>query len=58
MRLALANRDIIGQAKGILMERHRITADEAFALLSERSQRANRKLKDVARQLAETGTLE
>ena len=57
MRQALANRDVIGQAKGILMERHRITADEAFVMLSERSQQVNRKLKDVARRLAETGTL-
>jgi GAF domain-containing protein len=57
MRRALANRDVIGQAKGILMERHRVTADEAFQLLSEQSQRANLKLADVARKLAETGTL-
>ena len=58
LRQALANRDVIGQAKGILMERHRITADEAFAVLAERSQLVNRKLKDVARRLAETGTLD
>ena len=30
MRAAVVNRDL-GQAKGILMERHRITADAAFA---------------------------
>jgi GAF domain-containing protein len=58
MRQALGNRDVIGQAKGILMERHRITPDQAFALLSEQSQQANRKLVDVARRLAETGTLD
>jgi GAF domain-containing protein len=58
MRQALVNRDVIGQAKGILMERHRITPDQAFALLSERSQRVNRKLVDVARRLAEAGTLD
>ena len=40
------------------MERHRITADEAFGLLSKHSQRVNRKLADVARALTETGTLE
>ena len=57
MRQALSSRDVIGQAKGILMERHRITADEAFAMLSEHSQRANRKLADVARVLTETGAL-
>jgi GAF domain-containing protein len=58
LRQALSNRDVIGQAKGILMERHRITADEAFVLLSERSQQVNRKLVDVARRLAETGTVD
>jgi GAF domain-containing protein len=58
MRRALSSRDIIGQAKGILMERHRITADEAFRLLSKHSQRVNRKLADVARALTETGTLD
>jgi GAF domain-containing protein len=57
LRHALYSRDIIGQAKGILMERHRITADQAFTMLSEHSQRVNRKLADVARALAETGTL-
>ncbi len=58
MRQALSSRDVIGQAKGILMERHRITADEAFGLLSKHSQQANRKLADVARALAESGTLD
>jgi GAF domain-containing protein len=58
MRQALSSRDVIGQAKGILMERHRITADEAFRLLSRHSQQANQKLADVARALAETGTLD
>jgi AmiR/NasT family two-component response regulator len=58
LRQALSSRDIIGQAKGILMERHRVTADEAFRLLSMSSQRVNRKLADVARILTETGTLD
>jgi GAF domain-containing protein len=58
LRRALSSRDVIGQAKGILMERHRITADEAFEMLSEHSQRINRKLADVARTLADTGTLD
>ena len=55
--LALKNRDIIGQAKGVLMERHRITADAAFATLSAASQRANRKLASVAEELTSTGVL-
>jgi GAF domain-containing protein len=57
LRQALANRDIIGQAKGILMDRHRITAEAAFAILTERSQQTNRKLIVVARELTETGHL-
>jgi AmiR/NasT family two-component response regulator len=39
------------------MERHHITADAAFSMLSEHSQRTNRKLTTVSRQLAETGQL-
>jgi GAF domain-containing protein len=57
MRAALVNRDLIGQAKGILMERHRLTADTAFALLAEASQRQNVKLTEVAAGLVETGEL-
>jgi AmiR/NasT family two-component response regulator len=41
------NREI-GAAVGILMATHRISADEAFALLSKSSQRLNRKLRDIA----------
>ncbi|OZC38752.1 ANTAR domain-containing protein [Rhodococcoides fascians] len=47
---ALARRAPIEQAKGILMAVHRITADEAFALLVARSQRDNRKVHDIARE--------
>jgi len=55
--LGLAHRDVIGQAKGILMERHRLSADQAFALLSSVSQDLNRKLHEVAADLAATGEL-
>jgi GAF domain-containing protein len=54
---ALANRDVIGQAKGILMERQRITADVAFAHLAQVSQAENIKLTAVCRHLVETGEL-
>jgi hypothetical protein len=57
MRAAVVNRDLIGQAKGILMERHRITADAAFALLAKASQHKNVKLTEVAACLVETGEL-
>jgi GAF domain-containing protein len=54
---ALATRDVIGQAKGILMERHRVSADEAFARLVAASQATNVKLRDVALDVAATGDL-
>lgn len=45
---ALASRDIIGQAKGILMERLNLDATRAFAVLLRASQDTNTKLVDVA----------
>jgi GAF domain-containing protein len=57
LRTALASRDVIGQAKGILMERQKITADQAFDILRRASQDLNIKLRDVAERLAETGEL-
>ena len=54
---ALANRDLIGQAKGILMHRHGLRADEAFAMLRVHSQRTNSKLLAVAERVVETGAL-
>jgi GAF domain-containing protein len=52
---ALVNRDLIGQAKGILMERFKITSEQAFAVLAKVSQDTNRKLSAVAKDLARTG---
>jgi AmiR/NasT family two-component response regulator len=57
MHDALGNRDVIGQAKGILMERHGVTADAAFGVLSRVSRAENLKLAEIARGLAETGKL-
>jgi ANTAR domain/GAF domain len=54
---AISMRDLIGQAKGILMERHKITADEAFVLLARASQRMNTKLTAIAQILTTTGEL-
>ncbi|MFP5072734.1 GAF and ANTAR domain-containing protein [Pseudonocardia nantongensis] len=48
---ALRSRDMIGQAKGILMERFGISADDAFAMLVQSSQNTNVKLVDVAQWL-------
>ena len=52
---AVESRDVIGQAKGILMERKKIPATEAFDALRLESQRSNIKLVEIARQLADTG---
>lgn len=52
---ALRTRELIGQAQGILMERERITADQAFDVLRRASQYLNVKLREVAAQLVETG---
>jgi len=48
---ALETRDLIGQAKGILMERERVTGDQAFEMLRSSSQHMNLKLRDVAAML-------
>ncbi len=55
MEEALQSRDVIGQAKGILMAREGITADAAFDTLRRASQRLNVKLRDVADQVTHTG---
>jgi GAF domain-containing protein len=57
MHDALGNRDVIGQAKGIIMERYGVTADAAFGVLSRVSQDENMKLAEIARRLTETGKL-
>jgi hypothetical protein len=54
---AISSRDVIGQAKGILMERHKITAAEAFDILRMASSRMNRKLRDIADDLATSGEI-
>jgi GAF domain-containing protein len=54
---ALESRDLIGQAKGIIMARERVTADEAFDLLRRASQHRNVKLRDIAGEVAMTGML-
>ncbi len=55
LRQALASRGTIGQAQGILMERERITAGQAFDILRTASQHLNIKLRDVAERLVDTG---
>ncbi|WP_244324367.1 GAF and ANTAR domain-containing protein [Mycobacterium timonense] len=50
-RSALASRDIIGQAKGIVMERYKVNAVAAFGLLLRLSQNTNTPLYEIARRL-------
>lgn len=52
---ALLARDVIGQAKGILMERLKTTPEDAFDILKRASQRLNVKLRHVALEITETG---
>jgi GAF domain-containing protein len=57
LRTVMLSRALIEQAKGILMERHKITEDEAFTMLTRSSQQTNTKLRDVAAELVRTGAL-
>lgn len=52
---ALRTRELIGQAQGILMERERISGEQAFDVLRRASQHMNIKLREVAETLVETG---
>lgn len=52
LRDALSSRDVIGQAKGILMERHGLSEERAFAMLRNSSNQLNVKLRVVAAALA------
>ena len=52
---AVDSRTVIGQAQGMLMALHRLSADEAFDLLRRASQQRNVKLRDVARSVVEAG---
>jgi GAF domain-containing protein len=55
LQLALESRAVIDQAKGILMERYKLTADRAFQLLARVSMDSNRKVRDIADDLVRTG---
>ena len=57
LHVALSSRDVIGQAKGILMERRRITADAAFIELVGLSQGSNMKLRELCDLLTSTGEI-
>ncbi|RBY88716.1 GAF and ANTAR domain-containing protein [Blastococcus sp. TF02A-26] len=48
MRIAMDSRAVIEQAKGVLMAQQHVDAEQAFEILRAASQRANRKLREVA----------
>jgi GAF domain-containing protein len=52
---AVQSRQVIGQAVGILMERRRITAKQAFDVLVRTSQASHVKLRELAHRVSETG---
>lgn len=58
LRAANDTRTLIGQAQGILMSERKITADVAFDLLRETSQRRNVKIRDLAQGVVDVGTLD
>ena len=55
LRSALASREVIGQAEGILIERERITPEQAFGVLRQASQHLNIKLREIAQYVVDTG---
>jgi hypothetical protein len=57
LQVALESRAVIDQAKGVLMERYKLSADQAFQLLAQASMHANRKVRDIAEHLVHTGEL-
>jgi hypothetical protein len=52
---ALASRDVIGQAKGMVMERFGINAVQAFELLVRLSQNSNTRVADIAAEVVARG---
>jgi GAF domain-containing protein len=55
LHAALRSRETIGSAIGILMEREKISSDAAFTILGRASQHLHIKLREVARDLIDTG---
>jgi GAF domain-containing protein len=54
MRIAMESRAVIEQAKGVLMAQRKVTAEQAFDLMRDASQRYNRKLRDIARGIVDS----
>lgn len=54
---AIRSRDVIGLAKGILMERNHVGADEAFEMLRRTAKDRNITIRTLAEQVSEAGAL-
>ncbi len=57
LRTALDSNRVIGTAMGLLISSHRLNSASAFQLLVRCSQRTNRKLRDVAVDVLDSGSL-
>lgn len=55
LQLAMESHRLIGQAVGILVERHRLTPGAAFDQLKSASQNRNLRLRELARRVIESG---
>jgi GAF domain-containing protein len=55
LRRAIETRQVIGQAVGILMERHRLSPKQAFDAMVTTSQQSHIKLRELALRINETG---
>jgi AmiR/NasT family two-component response regulator len=53
LEIALVHRDVIGQAKGVIMAVQGATSDEAFALLVSASQREGVRVFEVASRIVD-----
>jgi GAF domain-containing protein len=58
LQAALESRAVIDQAKGVLMERFKLTPDQAFQALARVSMETNTKVREVAERFIDTGELE
>jgi hypothetical protein len=57
LMLALESSRVIGTAMGVVMERRRVTSADAFEVLRRVSMNRNRKLREVARDVVDTGVI-
>jgi GAF domain-containing protein len=53
LKEAIKSREVIGQAKGVIMEREQVSDQEAFQMLVRVSQNSNVKVRDVAQKIVD-----